>query len=186
MELNREKIVQAAINQFNTQGIQGASISAIAAEAGISKGTLYYYYQSKDSLIHDCFSIVKQNAKEITFLHLDMSLPPEQLIREFVHASFRWPLTYPEQLRFMDSYISLYFYEKKAYSLFLFDMLCEENVTPAMRNALRDDLPLELLNFLVGKTLTHVCKYAIACPEFINNEAYIKASAEMIWNMIKK
>lgn len=49
--LNRERaILDAALKVFAAQGYTGASMDAVAAEAGVTKPTLYSYFPSKDSL----------------------------------------------------------------------------------------------------------------------------------------
>jgi len=50
---NRAKILEVAERLFAQKGVQKTSLGDIASEAGISKGTLYYYYRSKDDLIYD-------------------------------------------------------------------------------------------------------------------------------------
>jgi AcrR family transcriptional regulator len=44
------RILKAALDLFVRYGIKRTSIDDIAREAGIAKGTLYLYYQSKDAL----------------------------------------------------------------------------------------------------------------------------------------
>lgn len=44
------KILEAALNVFSIQGINGASIRKIAREANVSDGLLYNYFKSKDEL----------------------------------------------------------------------------------------------------------------------------------------
>ncbi len=185
MESNREKILMAAINQFNAFGIQGATIAGIAHQAGLSKGALYYYYPSRESLVEDSFRYVRQNAMETTHRQLDLSLPPEQLVKQLVVASYVWPTRHPEQMRFMDSYISLYFYEKDAYRLFLFEIFKESEITRAMREKLKDTVPLELINFLVGNILTVFGKYVITNPEYATPD-FIEATAQIIWDAVSR
>lgn len=49
--LNRERaILDAALKVFAAQGYTGASMDAVAAEAGVTKPTLYSYFPSKESL----------------------------------------------------------------------------------------------------------------------------------------
>lgn len=49
--LNRERaILDAALKVFAAQGFSGASMDAVAAEAGVTKPTLYSYFPSKESL----------------------------------------------------------------------------------------------------------------------------------------
>jgi AcrR family transcriptional regulator len=47
----RERIVTAAARLFYNEGIRAASVDAIAAQAGVTKKTLYYHFRSKDELI---------------------------------------------------------------------------------------------------------------------------------------
>ena len=62
---NRQLILQTASRLMMEQGINYTSLADIARETGISKGTLHYYYPSKDDLIYDIgqqhFTLVKSN-----------------------------------------------------------------------------------------------------------------------------
>ncbi len=57
--MTRERIVECAEALFNDRGMQDTSIGDIAAAAGISKGTLFYHFKSKDDLV-----------MEIAFAHI--------------------------------------------------------------------------------------------------------------------
>ncbi len=45
-----ERLVKAAREAFLTQGVDGASLREIAAEAGTSLGMITYYFPTKDDL----------------------------------------------------------------------------------------------------------------------------------------
>ena len=47
----RSRIVGAAEALFYEQGLRSVSVDAIAARAGVTKRTLYYHFDSKDSLV---------------------------------------------------------------------------------------------------------------------------------------
>ncbi|MBX3622632.1 MAG: TetR/AcrR family transcriptional regulator [Rhizobacter sp.] len=47
----KDRILQAADRLFYGQGIQAVGVDAVAAEAGISKRTLYNHFPSKDMLV---------------------------------------------------------------------------------------------------------------------------------------
>ncbi len=47
---SRERLLEAAARCFGRRGYQGASINEIAAEAGFSKGALYWNFASKEEL----------------------------------------------------------------------------------------------------------------------------------------
>jgi AcrR family transcriptional regulator len=46
----RHQIIEGARRLFLAQGFDAASMNAIASEAGVSKGTLYVYFKSKEEL----------------------------------------------------------------------------------------------------------------------------------------
>ena len=47
---NREAILAAGLTVFSAQGFRGATLDQIAAEAGLSKPNLLYYFPSKDAI----------------------------------------------------------------------------------------------------------------------------------------
>ncbi len=49
----RQQIIDAASELIVEQGIEKTSLTDIAKAAGMSKGSLYYYYATKDDLIFD-------------------------------------------------------------------------------------------------------------------------------------
>jgi AcrR family transcriptional regulator len=50
-----EKIFQAALELFRTQGFENATMRDIAQSAGVATGAAYYYYPSKDAIVLDFF-----------------------------------------------------------------------------------------------------------------------------------
>ena len=50
-EERKQQIMQAALELFANKGFNATSISMIAKEAGISKGLMYNYFESKEQLI---------------------------------------------------------------------------------------------------------------------------------------
>lgn len=80
----RERILDAAAEQFSDRGYDGASINRIIEEAGISKGALYYYFDDKE----DLFATVMEQA---SLLVMDgMGMPPaDDLTAETFWNTFR-------------------------------------------------------------------------------------------------
>jgi AcrR family transcriptional regulator len=185
MQDTRETIILAAIELFNEYGIQGASLSKIAQVAHMSKGTLYYYYQAKEDLVDDAFRYVQRNAKEISLKKIDYNETPEKIFKQLVRASLIWPLCFPGQLQFMENYLSLYFYKKRSYELFLFDIFTEDKITGEIREAIKP-MPLDMLNFLVGSMLSNFSKYAIINPEYAKDESFLEVIAQAVWDFVAR
>jgi AcrR family transcriptional regulator len=74
----REAILAAAIRCFAVQGLAGTGMRDIARAAGLTEGTLYHYFPSKDALIEEAF---RWSAFQPTDLRRAMG-QPDQPLRE--------------------------------------------------------------------------------------------------------
>jgi AcrR family transcriptional regulator len=52
-EINRERVLQAALELFQTHGIKKVAINDIAQKAGVTPATVYNQFGSKDALVRD-------------------------------------------------------------------------------------------------------------------------------------
>ena len=50
-DAKRERLMEAAMEEFAERGIESASYNKIIERSGLSKGTVYYYFDNKDSLL---------------------------------------------------------------------------------------------------------------------------------------
>lgn len=67
-KIRKEKkalIFDAALHQFAEQGIHSSSISKIAQRAGISKGLIYNYFESKEDLVKQLMFDLMDSATEM-------------------------------------------------------------------------------------------------------------------------
>ncbi|MGD9701470.1 MAG: TetR/AcrR family transcriptional regulator [Acidimicrobiia bacterium] len=59
----RERILDAALLRFGSRGFEAVSLDEIAAEAGITKQTVLYWFTSKDELL---VAVIERSADELT------------------------------------------------------------------------------------------------------------------------
>lgn len=57
----RNEILHVANQLFNEKGYENTSISDILKEIGIAKGTLYYYFKSKEEIMDDIINQMTEN-----------------------------------------------------------------------------------------------------------------------------
>jgi AcrR family transcriptional regulator len=81
-EVTREKLYEAAARVFEEQGIGGASIEAIAAAAGFSRGAFYSNFKSKDELI---IAMLEDHVEQSIRRNLDL-LAVHQNLADFIEA----------------------------------------------------------------------------------------------------
>ena len=81
-ETRPSDIVAAALDVFGEKGFAGARIEEIAKRAGVSKGTLYLYFETKADIFRAVVEeTVKPNIEALERTVLAMDLPFEALVR---------------------------------------------------------------------------------------------------------
>src|SRR5882757_5447986 len=78
----RDKLFEAAARVFEDQGIGGASIEAIAAAAGFTRGAFYSNFKSKDELI---FAMLEDHVEQSIRRNLDL-LARHKNLADFLEA----------------------------------------------------------------------------------------------------
>lgn len=80
----REEILTAALNLFSTNNYHATSMSMIAEEAGVSKGTLYWHFDSKEDLFRELvlagLDYFNENYKRIELENLNAEQKIYQII----------------------------------------------------------------------------------------------------------
>lgn len=96
----RARILDVALHEFSRAGLSGARIDAIAAESGLNKAMIYYYFGSKDDLyvaaLEESYRRFRQIEGE---LQIDERLAPEAALRQLVAASFDFHAAHPGFIR---------------------------------------------------------------------------------------
>jgi AcrR family transcriptional regulator len=67
---NRDKIMEASLRLFIKEGFHGTSTSKIANEAGVSNGTLFHYFKTKEELINKLYLRIKEGYYNYLLEHI--------------------------------------------------------------------------------------------------------------------
>ncbi len=93
----RRQILQGARAVFLAQGFDGASMGEIARASGVSKGTLYVYFDSKDKLFEELTLEEKKSLAEVLF-KLDPDNPDVRAELTELGASFLKYMAEPQHV----------------------------------------------------------------------------------------
>ncbi len=96
-DARRRAILDAAVTCFERRGLHGTSTDDIAAEAGLSNGALYRYFDGKAAIIEAIAAERHDQERVLLGAALDHA-DPRRAVRDFVAAYFAW-LADPEELR---------------------------------------------------------------------------------------
>jgi TetR/AcrR family transcriptional regulator len=93
-----DRVLDAAVESFGTRGYDTTSLDALAAELGIRKQTILYWYPSKEALLE---AVIDQSAAELSDAlndALSKAGPGWNRIEAVVRAVFRMALRRPALL----------------------------------------------------------------------------------------
>jgi AcrR family transcriptional regulator len=93
----RRQILDGARQVFLADGFDGASMGSIARAAGVSKGTLYSYFESKEGLFERLIQDERASLAEATF-RLDADDPDTRAVLRRLGRSFLAMLVRPEHV----------------------------------------------------------------------------------------
>lgn len=63
-EVRRQEIIEAAQRLFDSDGYTKTSVETIIREAGIAKGTFYYYFKSKQDILRAIVESIVEDVKD--------------------------------------------------------------------------------------------------------------------------
>ena len=87
-ERRKQELLDIAYRMFISRGYENTSIDDIIAEAGIAKGTYYYYFESKEQTLEEVIGMMIEKEIEAAGSILDSPLPVPQKIVAII-ASIR-------------------------------------------------------------------------------------------------
>ncbi|HZK36657.1 MAG TPA: TetR family transcriptional regulator [Aeromicrobium sp.] len=82
----RERLVEVALRLFREDGFQATTMRRIAGEAGVSLGNAYYYFASKDGLVHELYLTVQQEHRDRALPLLRQGAPLGENLRTVLHT----------------------------------------------------------------------------------------------------
>ena len=100
-EDKRQHIIKSAMHMFNENGFHNTPTSKIAKAAGVSVGTLFNYFATKEELINSIYLSIKIHTKEYFLADLDESLSDYELTKSMWTSIVKWGIENPDEFKFM-------------------------------------------------------------------------------------
>lgn len=89
MEDKKIDIMHAAMQFFSKKGFQSTSMQEIANESGMSKGSLYNYFESKEELLIEVFKFNHDNmVGKAKYINIDDTLEPKEKFKKTLIVEF--------------------------------------------------------------------------------------------------
>lgn len=92
----REKIILAAIETIEKDGLPAVTIRSIAKRAGVNSAAINYYFRSKDILIEDVFrKTISHSIEDLQVILEADSKAPREVLEEFLCYLMDGAILYP-------------------------------------------------------------------------------------------
>jgi AcrR family transcriptional regulator len=188
----RARILACARSEFARQGYEQASLARIASEAGISKGTLYYYFADRDDVYASVVMDLVQSFGE-TFLLKGFA--PKQAaeywptLQRLFHTGLELARQYPEEMRALRSFqTSLRRHPRPAFKPVLALITTHMRVlveTGRKLKCVRTDLSVDLLVALL-QAVDEVLDQALFDDTESADSARLHAYAELAFDTFRR
>jgi TetR/AcrR family transcriptional regulator, transcriptional repressor for nem operon len=88
---NRELLIQVAADQFREHGIDGVGVADLMKKAGMSLGSFYGYFDSKEQLVAECcaHAIAETREKMTIALSRPLQKAMERIVDEYLSIQHR-------------------------------------------------------------------------------------------------
>jgi AcrR family transcriptional regulator len=99
----RQKILDAALEEFSRHGLGGARVERIAQRASANKRMIYYYFGSKEDLflaaLEASYAHIRSAERALDLEHRD----PREAVRRLVEFTWQYYLEHPEFMTLLAS-----------------------------------------------------------------------------------
>jgi AcrR family transcriptional regulator len=182
----REQILQAALKLFVEFGFHGTPTSRIAQEAGVSNGTLFHYFKTKDDLVMELFIHIKVNlAACFEFDQKEGETVKNTFKRVYLEWVY-WALDNPVEFKFIKQFHS------SPYLSMVSDQRIQDQMSKLM-GFMQDSidarilkpLPVDFLFTLINNHVDGLVEYLVATKlETEKQKEMIHLSFDLIWDML--
>ncbi|MCF7740313.1 MAG: TetR/AcrR family transcriptional regulator [Candidatus Marinimicrobia bacterium] len=87
-EDKKQNIIDAAIQVFSKHGYERGTVSEIANQANIAKGSFYHYYNSKEEIVYDLFKMVFDKFLDSWNTIIEKDISPDKKVELLIDRSF--------------------------------------------------------------------------------------------------
>ena len=105
-------IRRALRNLVAERGFHGASMGAVAKEAGVATGTAYVHYESKEELVYATYLELKAELSAAVLADFDEAAKPFETWHHILTASYEYLAAEPESARFLTQLEESPYYEE--------------------------------------------------------------------------
>ncbi len=182
-----DKIIQVSLKLFVEKGFHNTPTSLIAKEANIATGTLFHYFENKETLINTVYIDSKDSLINALKANIDATLNIPDLIKKMFLSSIKWCLENPERFAFFQTFSNSPFISDntKEKVMEMFDFL-EDVIEKGQKNGYFKEISVELLFNAMFGIMIQMMNYFYEKPDRFNNNKNVESAFTLLWDALKK
>ena len=102
----KRAILESTLELVKEKGFHGTPMSMVAKEAGVAAGTIYHYFDSKETLICELYSYVKQQTTAAMLSGDNSALPYQERFFAIWMSLFDFYTKNPNVLKFFEQFVN--------------------------------------------------------------------------------
>jgi AcrR family transcriptional regulator len=184
--ISKEQIIlDVSLKLFVRNGFHGTPTSLIAQEAGISNGTLFHYFPTKDDLINRLYLHIKEDMVNRTIIGLEDHNSTKLKLEKIWYNLIKWAYTHPDKHYFIQQFTFSPFLNQVTRDLVEEQKRIFQNlILKGKDEKIIKDLPTDLIYIITNSTLNGYLQY-MEKAGLVFSEANVKHGFDLLWDSIK-
>lgn len=105
-ESKKQNILTAVAKMIVKGGVESVTISQVAKRAGVSKGTVYVYFDDKLDLLRQTYQVKRQHYNDYLADHVRQSGTPVERLDSFITSLYQFGSKYTDDMLVIDAVVS--------------------------------------------------------------------------------
>ncbi|QHL89282.1 TetR family transcriptional regulator [Nibribacter ruber] len=181
----KKAILESTLKLIQQNGFHGTPMSLVAKEAGVAAGTIYHYFDSKDTLILELFAYT-QRQMQLTLqqgLHPEMDFEESFFLRWINRCQFY--IDHPEVLFFLEQFVNSPFYPRCTQQSDHYQNEIKEFIELGNQHGILRDMPPKLMAMMIHSSIMTAAKVHITGKAHLSEKEFTQL-AQMNWDGIRK
>ncbi|RRB04788.1 TetR/AcrR family transcriptional regulator [Larkinella rosea] len=181
-----ERILATALQLFVEYGFHGTPTSKIASEAGVSNGTLFHYFKTKDELVVSLYTSLKSELNQYLALKINEKDSIKEKFRSLFTYSVAWALENRDAFYFLQQFHFSPHLELVPAGVIQQQSELSMNLLQEAQSAkVLKPLPLELIASLFVQQINGLYQYLTTHTEPVEKQQkWINDVFELSWTLI--
>ena len=119
----RAAIITATLDLIARRGFHNTPMAMVAKESGVSAGTIYHYFASKEDLIFELYKEIKSNMIHAVLADYSAQTPFQERFVHWWRQLVRYYIDHPKETKFLEQFETSPYYDPRLQEIFADDLM---------------------------------------------------------------